>query len=144
MLVADRDLAVGEQVGPADLTRADRPSDLVPDRALTRPSGTVVAPVPAGSVVTDQHVRDGGIGAALPDDQAAVPLPVEVVPELPVGARIDLVAADLDQRGVLLASGAVVLAEDGLHVWVAVDRPVAADVAAAALSGAITAVVVPP
>jgi hypothetical protein len=144
VLVAARDLTVGEPVGPADVRRTDWPAALVPAGSLRDAVGTVVAPLPAGSVVTDRHVGDGGLGAAVPPGDAAVALPTELVPELPAGARLDLVGADLDAGGVTLAAGATVLVDDGAHVWVAVRRQEAGAVAAAALAGRITAVVVPP
>jgi hypothetical protein len=148
VLVAADDLEVGATLTAGDLRRADRPAGLLPDGALRDASpalgATVVAAVPAGGVVTDRHLGDGGLGAAVPAGHAAVALPADLVPALPAGARLDLVAADLDARGVLLATDAVVLAEDGLHVWVVVARSAAADVAAAAAAGAVSVVVVPP
>jgi hypothetical protein len=144
VLVAARDLSVGQPVGPDDVRRADWPASLVPAGAVTEVAGTVLAPVPAGSILTDLHLGDGGLGAALPAGRAAVGLPAELVPDLPPGSTIDLVAPDLDARGVILASRAVVLADDGTQVWVVVDHPEAADVAAAAATGSITVVVVPP
>jgi hypothetical protein len=144
VLVAADDLAVGDRVGPRDVRRADWPAELIPEGAVQEVSGTVVAPVPAGGIVTDRHLGAGGIGALVPAGGAAVALPAELVPELPAGARLDLIGADLDTRGVRLASGAVVVATDGIHVWVVVDGDEATDVAAAVLTGAVTAVVVPP
>jgi hypothetical protein len=144
VLVAARDLSVGQPVGPDDVRLADWPASLVPAGAVLEPAGTVLAPVPAGNILTDLHLGDGGIGAALPEGRAAVGLPAELVTDLPPGSTIDLVAPDLDARGVVLASGAVVLVDDGAQVWVMVDRPAAADVAAAAANGTITVVVVPP
>jgi hypothetical protein len=144
VLVAAHDLSVGQPVGPDDVRLADWPASLVPAGAVLEPAGTVLAPVPAGSILTDLHLGDGGIGAALPEGRAAVGLPAELVTDLPPGSTIDLVAPDLDARGVVLASGAVVLVDDGAQVWVMVDRPAAADVAAAAANGTITVVVVPP
>jgi hypothetical protein len=144
VLVAARDLSVGQPVGPDDVRRTDWPASLVPAGAVLEPAGTVLAPVPAGSILTDLHLGDGGIGASLPAGRAAVGLPAELVTPLPPGSTIDLVAPDLDTRGVILASRAVVLADDGTQVWVVVDHPEAADVAAAAATGSISVVVVPP
>jgi pilus assembly protein CpaB len=148
VLVAAQDLEVGRTLAAGDLRSADRPAGLVPAGALREADhavgATVVSSVPAGGVVTDRSLGDGGLGAGVPAGHAAVALPVELLPPLPPGARLDLVAADLDARGVLLAGDAVVLAEDDLHVWVVVGRPEAADVAAAAAAGTVSVVVVPP
>jgi hypothetical protein len=144
VLVAAHDLSAGQTLGPADVRRADWPATLVPAGAVTEAGGTVLAPVPAGSILTDLHLGDGGIGASLPDGRAAVGLPAELVPDLPAGSTIDVVAPDLDARGVTLASRAVVLVDDGTQVWVVVDHREAADVAAATVTGSITVVVVPP
>jgi pilus assembly protein CpaB len=147
VLVARHDLGIGHQVGPADVRRADWPAELVPDGAVLDvgdAAGTILAAVPAGSILTDRHLGDGGLGTAVPVGRAAIALPIDLLPPLPAGATIDLVGADLDRRGVPLASGATVLAADGVHVWVVVDHGEAADAAAAALAGTLTAVVVPP
>jgi hypothetical protein len=144
VLVATDDLVVGHQLGEGDVRRADWPADLVPPGAALEATGTVVAPVAAGSVVTGLHLGEGGLGTAVPHGRAAVPLPAELVSDLPPGARLDLVGTDLDARGLVLAHDAVVLAHDGVHVWVVVDRAAAADVAAAAMAGALATVLVPP
>jgi hypothetical protein len=144
VLVAAHDLSVGQAIGPDDVRRADWPASLVPAGAVLEPAGSVLAPVPAGSILTDLHLGDGGIGDSLPPGRAAIGLPAELVSDLPPGATIDLVAPDLDARGVILASRAVVLVDDGTRVWVVVDHPEAADVAAAAATGTITVVVLPP
>lgn len=144
VVVATRDLAIGEELTTADVRRTGWPADLVPAGALSDPAGTVVAPVPAGSVVTDRHVARDGLARALPDGMVAVPLPAELLPEVPAGARLDLVGATLDGRGVTLAHRALVLAAGGPQVWVAVDHAAAADVAAAGATGQLTLVVLPP
>lgn len=143
VLVATEDLEIGRQLTSSDVRRTAWPSDLVPAGALTDAAGTVVAPVPGGAVVTDRHVAEDGLGAALPDGHVAVPLPVELLPAVPVGARLDLVGADLDARGVTVAQGALVLSVDATHVWVAVGHDAAADVAAAGAGARLTAVVLP-
>jgi Flp pilus assembly protein CpaB len=147
VLVARHDLAVGQTVAVEDLRRTDWPAELVPTGALGAAAealGTVVAPVPAGSVVTDLHLGGGGLGDVVPEGHAAVALPADAVPGPTPGARLDVVGADLDTRGTVLASGAVVLAHDAAHVWVVVAHHEAAATAAAALAGAVTSVLVPP
>jgi Flp pilus assembly protein CpaB len=147
VLVARHDLAVGRTVAAEDVRRTDWPAQLVPAGALAEVGevgGTVVAPVPAGSIVTDLHLGEGGLGGVVPEGRAAVALPADAVPGVLPGARLDLVGADLDTRGTVLASDAVVLAHDSAHVWVVVEHHEAAATAAAALAGAVTAVLVPP
>lgn len=144
--VAARDLAVGEVLTAGDLRRTGWPRDLVPDGAVdAAPSGdTVVAPVAAGTVLTEHHLSVAGLGAMVAEDQAAVAVPIELVPAAMPAMRLDLVAVDLDGRGVRLAADATVLSIDPAHVWVAVQRTAAPDVAAAAGSGGLAVVIVPP
>lgn len=144
VLVAARDLETGETLTRSDVRRTGWPESLVPAGALSEATGTVVTPIPEGAVLTDRYLGDAGLAAALPDGHVAVPLPMELLPRLPAGVRLDLVAAQLDGRGVTVAQRALLLSGDGTQVWVAVERAVAADVAAAATTGQLTAVILPP
>jgi hypothetical protein len=141
--LAERDLPVGAAL-EGGVRRASWPQDLVPVDAVTEPTGTLIAPVPRGAVVTTGHVGHGGFAAGLPAGTAAVALPLDALPALTAGARIDLVVADPDGGGVTVASDAVVLGSDEVTVWVAVDRGRAAQVSGAALHGPIGVVVLPP
>lgn len=142
--IATRDLPVGHVLGAGDLQRAMWPQDLVPDGAVTDPAGVIRAPLTRGAVVTDRHVGDDGLTAGLPAGTAAVAVPPDALPPLPPGARLDLVAVDVEGRPVPLVRGAVVLAIDEAAVWLAVDRDAAALVAGAAATGTLGVVVVPP
>jgi hypothetical protein len=145
VLVATRDLPLGSPLAPDAVRATEWPARLVPPGALEKVAGSIaIAPVAEGSVLTDRVVGDGGVGAALPDGTAAVAVPTELVPVLLPGARLDLVGAELDGRGQALATAATVLTDDGEHVWVAVDHHQAPVVAAAAATGTITVVVLPP
>lgn len=140
--VAVRDLTVGHTLGPDDLERTTWPADLVPDGALSEPAGTLVAPLPRGAVATDRHLGDGGPGAGLPPGTAVVPVPVEAVPQLPSGTRLELVAGDrIDGTGQRITGEALVLRTDEAAVWLAVDHDDAATLASAALHGPIGVVV---
>ena len=146
--VSDRDLQLGEVVVAGDLREVDWPLDLVPegsfDDASGEPTGTVVAPLPRGAVVTDRHLGDGGVASALPEGTVAVAVVPDRLPELAVGTRLDLIAAEPSGAGRVLARGGVIVASDGTAVWVAVEPEAAADVAAASLHGSLGAVVLPP
>ena len=142
--LAARDLAIGETLAPSDLRRASWPSDLVPDGATATPTGVVVAPLPRGAVVTDRHLGVGGVAAGLPTGMVAVAVPLDALPELPVGARLDVVGAALDGRGTRLTADAFVLAVDAVSVWIAVERSDAVGITAAAASGTIAVIVLPP
>jgi hypothetical protein len=145
VLVATRDVPLGASLGPDAVRATEWPARLVPPGALDEVAGSVaIAPVTEGSVLTDRLVGEGGLGAALPEGTAAVAVPGELVPVLSPGARLDLVGAELDGRGVALATAATVLTDDGEHVWLAVDHHQAPAVAAAAAAGTITVVVLPP
>lgn len=137
VLVATSDLEPGSPLADADLARRRWPADLVPEGARTRADGTLTAPLPAGAVLTDRHVTDAGVGGLVADGRAAVPLPADLVPELPVGTRLQVVATGVDGEAAVLADDAEVVAEDGASVWVAVPHVSAADVAAAGLRGAV-------
>lgn len=143
VLVAARDLAPGEALTDADLRRTTWPADLVPADVRRGAGGTVTAPVPAGSVVTERHVGEDAIAAALPPGHVAVPLPRDALPALSDGSRVDLVTADLEARGVRLAADALVLGGDPEVVWVAVMADEAAAVAGAAAQGAVVPVLRP-
>lgn len=144
-LVATRDLPAGHELTSTDLRQVRWPADLVPDRALTSPTGTLIAPLPDGAVATERHVGDAGIVAGVPDGQAVVPVPRGSLPELSVGARLELVAADAaGGAGHLVATDAVVVQVDEVAVWVAAPREEANALADAALRGPIGVVVVPP
>jgi pilus assembly protein CpaB len=145
VLVAARDLPLGAPLDADAVRTTEWPARLVPPGALATVADSVaIAPLAEGSVLTDRLVGEGGLGAALPDGSAAVAVPSELVPVLLPGARLDLVGAELDGRGVALATAATVLTDDGEHVWVAVDHQQAPAVAAAAAAGTVTVVVLPP
>lgn len=142
--VAAADLQPGDRVAPDDLRRVNWPEELVPDGAVAEPSGTVRAPLPVGAVLTDRHLGDDGPAAGLADGRVAVAVPVEALPPLPVGSRLDLVATDVDGHAVTLARAARVTAVDDTTVWIAVDHREAADVGAGALHRSLGAVLLPP
>ena len=145
VLVAHNDLALGQDLTATDVQRARWPADLVPTDAvqeLTDASLTVA--VPAGTVLRAHHLEGGGVAAALDTGQAAVAVPRELLPAVPPGSHIDLVGAAGDGSATVLAAEVPVLRVEDEDVWVAVARPVAADVAGAAAAGALTAVLLPP
>lgn len=142
--VAARDLLPGETLAEADVRRRSWPAELLPAGAIERPSGTVTAPLPRGAVVTDRHLGDVGIVAAVPAGRVAVAIPVDQLPVLAAGTRLDLVGPGPDGGGVLLASRATVIAQDGEAVWVAIDADASLAVSAAVAAATITAVVLPP
>lgn len=140
--VATRDLRVGDVLGPDELRRTTWPADLLPDGVVSEPSGILVAPLPRGAVATDRHVGDGGPATGLPPGTAVVPVPVDAVPPLPSGARLELVAGDgVGGAGQLITGDALVLRTDEAAVWLAVDHEDAAALASAALHGPIGVVV---
>jgi hypothetical protein len=142
--VATRDLLPGEVIAGPDTERRSWPADLVPDGALAHPAGTVSATLPRGAVVTDRHLGDLGIVAALAPGRVAVAVPVDQLPTLAAGARLDLVGPAPDGGGMLLAAGATVVADDGDDVWLSIDPGAALAVSSAGASNAIAAVVLPP
>lgn len=142
--VATRDLPIGHEVSPGDVRRTDWPLELIPTAATTDPTGRLTAPLPAGAVLTDGHLGSDGIAGQLPPDTVAVALPAEAVPTLAPGQRIDVVGRDVQGVGLVLARGARVVTVEAEVVWLAVAREAAADVAAAAPTGAVSVVVLAP
>lgn len=142
--VAARDLYPGDALGTSDVSSRAWPRDLVPDGALEDPSGIVSAVLPRGAVVTDLHVGELGLAASVPDDRVAVAVPVEQLPVVAPGTRVDLVGVGQDGSGARIAAGAVVLHDDGEAVWLAVEPEVSVEVSVAAASSSLAAVVLPP
>lgn len=142
--VATRDLLPGDVIAGADTERRSWPRDLVPDGAVARPSGTVTATLPRGAVVTDRHLGELGIVAAVPRGRVAVAVPIDQLPSLATGARVDLVGPAPDGGGVLLTAAATVVASDGEDLWLSIDPGAALAVSSAVASNAIAAVVLPP
>lgn len=146
VLVATRDLPVGHELVADDLRPATWPRDLVPDGATTEARGTVTGPLPRGGVVTSAHLAPpgSGVAAAVPTGRVAVTIPADLLPPLPAGAHLDLVAPDPDGLPRVAASSATVVAVEGELVWVAVDPPEGPAVAAAAARGQVVAILRPP
>jgi len=151
VLVAANDLAGGEVLATADLTRADFTPDSVPSGVLTTEADalgrTTAAPVRAGEPLTDVRLMSGSLLAGYPGRVAA---PVRVadpgsVALLRIGDRVDVLAADPQGRrdAVVVAHDAPVvalpraaetaLASGGLVV-LAVHEETARAVAAASVS----------
>jgi hypothetical protein len=145
VLLAARDLPVGHELSPDDLRPAAWPQDLVPDGATSESRGTVTGPLPRGAVVTTAHLAPpgSGVAAAIPEGRAAVTIQAELLPPLPAGAHIDLVAPDADGAPQVVASAATVVTLDGELVWVAVDPAEAPAVAAATARGQVVAILRP-
>lgn len=147
VLIAPRDLAIGQVVAAGDFAQARRPARLVPHDALLvedrqRVTGrTVTASLIAGSVATWRHLGDLGLVEVLPDGRVGVPVPASALPGLQVGTWVTLVAHQHDGHATELASHALVVGNDGHQVWLAVDPVNGPRIAAAAATGRITAVV---
>jgi pilus assembly protein CpaB len=137
VLVATADLPAGADLDDAPLRGRRWPADLVPSGHRTVATGTLAAPLPAGAVLTDGHVTDGGLATLLPVGRSAVPLPAELVPDLAVGTIVQVVATGLEGEGTVLADRAEVIATDDGSLWVAVADDAAADVASAGLRGSL-------
>lgn len=144
VLVATRDLPAGHQLTRDDLRRATWPDDLAPHDGLERAEGRLASALPEGSPATRRHVADDGVAATLPEGTAAVPVPIEGLPILTVGNRVEVVGRNLDGRAAVLANDGSVVAIDDTDVWLAIPAAQAADVAAAGASGMVTVVVLPP
>lgn len=144
VLVLVADLPAGAAVGPADVERVAWPDDLVPPDAVTElpADARVRAPTTADSVLTARHLASG-LAGLLSDGEAAVPVPLDGLPDVAAGDVVDVVTATPDGTGHRAASAARVVAVDATSLWLAVDADRVDAVAAAAASGRVTLAVRP-
>ncbi len=161
VVVAARDLRVGDRIERDDLATSEVSSDSELTRALIGAADVddlvdliVTAPIEAGSPVLTEHLDedaapDGGraMSFSVPADRAAGGA-------IGVGDRIDVLAADRDGSvGYALADALVLDASDGddgapidrgdvrdITITVAVDAPGALRLAAAVAAGDVTVV----
>ncbi|HWH33010.1 MAG TPA: SAF domain-containing protein [Egibacteraceae bacterium] len=111
VLVAERQLAPGDAV--TGLRLVELPPAAVPSAAATDvPEGARMAfALPAGSVLTQAHLDARGPGAALPEDQRAMPIPVEEGWRVTAGGWVDVWVLGMEDRpSVLVAAACPVLA----------------------------------
>lgn len=156
VLVATRDVAVGEVLGAGDAERKELPAALVPRGAadVEALGGTVTARLHAGEVIHGGRVAPGGLSAVAallaPGTRGiAVPHGPEAL-TLEVGDVVDVLAtiAELDAGGdlpptVVIAADAAVVHVGEAAVTVAVRSEDAARVAYALASGIVTLALVP-
>lgn len=149
VLVAATDVPAGAALTTAEVTVAERPRDLLPpdtlvDLAALPPRAVADGHLPAGAVLTDRAVRGGGVAGTGAPGSAVVPVPAEVLPALPVGARLDLAVAGLDGTSGIVARDAVLVADDGTWRWLQVEREAVDDVARGVRDASLVAAVLPP
>lgn len=147
VVVAVRDVAPGAPVTTVDLTIASWPRDLVPADALTTlamlPDGAVADGVlVSGTPVTRRNVHGGGAAAAAPAGTALVPVPLDLLPHLPVGTRVDLAVAGFDGTAEVVATSATVVADDGTWQWLRIGRHEIGPVSGGIGDGTLVAAVV--
>lgn len=148
----ERDVWVARSTLPAgttlddhpELTRATRPDGLLPDDPAAAPTGRLTGPLPAGAVLTEQHLAVGGIGDLAGPDRVAVPVPPDALPPVALHDRLQLIVADSDGTGRVVADAVEVLALDDDATWLATDPAASVDVAAGGARGTLTATVLPP
>jgi len=151
VVVASRDLAPGDEVGPGDVEVVERPTATVPDGALTAPpSGQAArAAVFEGEVlIADRLAPAGvrGVAARVPAGARAVAIPIEpgTAPPVRVGDLVDvLVALPVEASGggppgFAVATGALVVDVTDAAVTIAVARDAAPRLAVALGQGAVT------
>lgn len=146
VLVASDDLPAGAALDGAAIVRAERPAAVVPRAPVTElpPGARLRGPLPRGAVLTEQHVAVDGVADGLRAGRVAVALPLDALPPLTPGQRVDLLAGDPSAgSGRRLAGDATVLAVDEEVVWVEVQRDAAADVVAALAWGDLGVALLP-
>lgn len=143
VLVAAEELRPGDPLHSTAVSRESWPAELVPDGALTVAEGTLAALVPVGAVVTERHLGDGGLAAGISPDRVAVTVPLELLPRLATGTRVDVIGAAHDGSVRTLATDSVVVGEDDTDVWLAVAPDAGPAVSAAAAQGTVAVVIRP-
>ena len=160
VLTAARDLAPGAPLDGDDLIAAVLPRAVVPTGVLLEPAAAVgrllAGPVRQGEALTDARLLGAGLLPPGTDDQVAVPVRVAepaTAALVRAGDRVDVLSAS-PEGGVaagLVATALQVLAVPGLQdapgegalLVLAVDRPTAARLAAAAVTGRLSVAVLP-
>lgn len=155
VLTVTRDLPAGSPVTAADVRTTSVPADLQPDGALQQPEqavGRLVAgPVRRGEALTDVRL----LGSALLPPGSEVALPVRLAEPataalVVAGDRVDVLSASPEggASAQVVAGGLQVLAVpdlestgDGALLVLAASRPAAARLAAAAVTGSLSVVV---
>lgn len=157
VLVATRDVSAGDELEASDVALVERPSQLVPEGALSElPADAVLrAAVFDGEIVVRGRIAPTGVrglAATLPDHTRAVAIPVEpgTAPPLALGDLVDVLVALPPESagggppGFALASDATVVDVGEHAVTVAVERDLAPHIAVALASGAVTLALVGP
>lgn len=142
VLVAARDVPAGSTLVAGDVIPAIRPAGTVPRGAVEASStwvGSVLTgPLPEGAVVTAVHLVEAGLSGLVAPGRVAVAIPAGLLPPLEPGQYVDLLGGDGDLAGQHLARAGRVLANDGEHVWIEVDRTDAAAIGAVIAWGHVT------
>lgn len=137
-LVAARPVAVGQLLAEADLEVRHLPPRTLPEGALTGPAEAVgqlsAGPLAPGEVLTATDLGTAGLLTGLADDRVAVFLPL-AEPAVPQAlAPADRVDVHSPVDGSVVVGAALVLRTSSGEqpgLWLAVDRPGAAALAAA-------------
>lgn len=138
-LVAARALPLGAVVGAGDVEVRMLPPRALPDSALRDPTDAAgevaVAPVVAGEVLTRSDLRTSGLLSGMPPGTVAVFVPLQDVAVAAAVRAGDVVDVHSPVDGSVVADGSRVLRSltdgDATGLWLAVDPPTAAALAAA-------------
>jgi Flp pilus assembly protein CpaB len=141
VVVATRDLDAGTVVTAADVTVDRLPARTVPPDALRTLDAAVGAglrhPVAAGAPLLARSSASGGLAGLVAPGRVAVAVPVDLLPALAPGERVDLTGTDEVGAARVLAAGARVLRIDDATVWLEVERPAATAVTSAVSWGSV-------
>lgn len=149
VIVATRQLAVGQTLRATDIERQRWPRDLLPAAAVGIDESDVlhsqiVVGLAPGGVITREHIGQYAIAGQLHDTERAVAVPAGMMPAgLLTGSRLDLIARDLHGAAARLATNTRVVAINDEVIWVAVADADSPAVAATAAAGMLTATIRP-
>ncbi len=149
VVVVRHTLAAGTPVTADDLSLARRPTGLVAHDTVRDPTalppGTLTSGVVTeGSTLTWSHVVVDGPAGAATAGTAVVPVPAELVPQLPIGTRLDVAVPGFDGHAEVVARDATLVADDGSWRWLRVQRDEVAAIAAGVSDRSLVIAVLPP
>lgn len=140
-------LPTGHRLEAGDVRTRAWPAELVPDGVVTDPADAIgahlVGGAGAGMPLRHADLVSGGPASMVRPGHVAIAVAAEGLPPLQVGRWADLVGLDPVRGGAVVAADTRILAVDATTVWFEVPREVAAGVAAAATSGALSVALLP-
>ncbi|MEX2487401.1 MAG: SAF domain-containing protein [Nitriliruptoraceae bacterium] len=141
VVVARTTLEAGTTITPHDVTIVRWPRDLVPTAAVEDAESvvgtTLRGAVARGVPVTEDVLSHTGLSGLVPPGHMAVPIPSDLLTDLSPGARVDVITADANGQGMIVAHDARIVRIESDTGWVAVAAAERARTASAVATGRV-------